>query len=99
MKKIDLHTHTTASDGIYSPKQLVDLAVRNGLVALAVTDHDTIDGLAEAVRYAGEAGLKLYCGVEFSINYDLGSFHLIGLNIDYTNADLGQELKRLAERR
>jgi 3',5'-nucleoside bisphosphate phosphatase len=99
MKKIDFHTHTTASDGIYSPSQLVDLAVRNGLVALAVTDHDTIDGLAEAVRHAGEAGLKLYCGVEFSINYDLGSFHLIGLNIDYTNADLGRELKWLAERR
>ncbi len=99
MKKIDFHTHTAASDGIYSPSQLVDLAVRSGLVALAVTDHDTIDGLAEASRHADKVGLKLYCGVEFSINYDLGSFHLIGLNIDYTNPDLGQELKWLAERR
>ncbi len=99
MKKIDLHTHTTASDGIYSPKQLVDLAVRNGLVALAVTDHDTIEGLPEAIQHAEGTGLKLFCGVEFSINYDLGSFHLIGLNIDYSHEGLGRELKRLAEHR
>ena len=97
MKKIDLHTHSTASDGIYAPRQLIDIAVRNGLIALAITDHDTVDGLPEGVEYAKGAALKLYCGVEFSINYDSGSFHLLGLNIDFTNVKLREELKRLAE--
>ena len=52
MKKVDLHVHTTASDGIYSPVDIIDLAVREGIAAMAITDHDTIDGLEEAVRYA-----------------------------------------------
>ena len=99
IKKIDFHTHTTASDGIYSPQQLIDLAVKNGLVAMAITDHDTVAGLPEAVEYAARIGLRLYCGVEFSIDYDAGSFHLIGLNIDYTHEGLRQEVRRLAEHR
>jgi predicted metal-dependent phosphoesterase TrpH len=99
MKKIDLHMHTTASDGIYSPAQLIDLAKQNGLVALAITDHDTVDALAGAVEYAGKAGIKLYPGVEFSIDYDQGSFHLVGLNINYTQDGLVREVKRLAARR
>jgi 3',5'-nucleoside bisphosphate phosphatase len=99
MKKIDLHTHTTASDGIYSPRQLVDLAVRSGVVAMAVTDHDTVDGLPEAAEYAASLGFKLYPGVEFSIDYDAGSFHLLGLNIDYTNERLRKTVRELAEHR
>ncbi|OHD69025.1 MAG: hypothetical protein A2W19_17370 [Spirochaetes bacterium RBG_16_49_21] len=97
MKKLDLHTHTTASDGIYSPRELIDAAIHNGLVALAITDHDTVDGLPEAVKYAARAGIRLYPGVEFSIDYDEGSFHLLGINIDYTHAGLRKEVKRLAE--
>jgi len=97
VKKIDLHTHTRASDGIYSPHELIDLAKDNGLIALAVTDHDTVDGLPEAVGYAAGAGIRLYPGVEFSIDYDAGSFHLLGLNIDYTHAGLRNEVKRLAD--
>ncbi len=99
MKKIDLHTHTTASDGIYSPRELVDLAMRNGLVAMAITDHDTVDGLPEAVDYASSLGFRLYPGVEFSIEYDTGSFHLLGLNIDYAHKELRSTVKRLAEYR
>ncbi len=99
MKKIDFHTHTTASDGIYAPRQLIDLAVRSGLVAMAVTDHDTVDGLTEAVDYASTIGFRLYPGVEFSIEYDTGSFHLIGLNLDYRNEKLRSTVKRLAEYR
>ncbi len=99
MKKIDLHTHTTASDGIYSPRQLIDLAVKNGLVAMAITDHDTVDGLPEAVDYARSIDFRLYPGVEFSIEYDTGSFHLIGMNVNYAHTGLRSTVKRLAEYR
>jgi 3',5'-nucleoside bisphosphate phosphatase len=99
IKKIDFHTHTTASDGIYTPRQLIDLAVRNGLVAMAITDHDTVEGLPEAVDYAASIGFRLYPGVEFSIEYDTGSFHLIGFNIDYGHRELKSTVSRLAEYR
>jgi len=99
MKKIDLHTHTTASDGIYPPRELIDLAMRGGLVAMAITDHDTVDGLPEAMEYAASVGFRLYPGVEFSIDYDAGSFHLLGLNIDYRNRRLVKTLRELAEHR
>ena len=99
MKKIDLHTHTTASDGIYPPRELIDLAVRSGIVAMAITDHDTVDGLPEAMDYAASVGFKLYPGVEFSIDYDAGSFHLLGLNIDYRNQRLIGALRELADHR
>lgn len=99
IKKIDLHAHTTASDGIYSPSKLIDLAAQNGVVALAITDHDTVDGLPEAEARAREIGFRLYPGVEFSIDYDAGSFHLLGLNIDYTDPELGKTVKDLADHR
>lgn len=99
IKKIDFHTHTTASDGIYSPRELIDLAVRNGLVAMAITDHDTVDGLSDAMEYARSIGFRLYPGVEFSIEYETGSFHLVGLDIDYRNEKLRDTVKRLAEYR
>jgi hypothetical protein len=79
---IDLHAHTTASDGSFSPTELVHEALALGLVALAVTDHDTIGGLSEAQSVAAEAGLDLVCGVELSVEDDAGRFHLLGLLFD-----------------
>ena len=99
MKKIDLHTHTTASDGIYSPRELIDIARNNGLIAMAITDHDTVNGLPDAMEYAHSVGFRLYPGVEFSIEYDEGSFHLIGLNMDYNHKGLRTTVKNLAEHR
>ena len=63
---IDLHTHTTASDGTLSPSQLVDLAARSGLEALAITDHDTLAGFDEAAPVARDRGLDLVCAIELS---------------------------------
>lgn len=63
---IDLHTHTTASDGTYSPGELVDAAAAIGLEALSITDHDTFDGFDEAAPLAAERGLRLLCGIEVS---------------------------------
>ncbi len=98
-ERIDLHTHTTASDGIYSPVELIDLAKRYGLRSLAITDHDTVGGLDEAVRYAGQTGVELIPGIEFSVDYEGGSFHLVGLYIDYRNLRLVEATQRLQERR
>ena len=99
MKKIDLHTHTTASDGIYSSKELIDLAVRNDVTAMAITDHDTVDGLPEAVEYARSLKFKLYPGVEFSVDHEPGSFHLLGIDIDCRHEGLRSEVRRLAHHR
>lgn len=68
---IDLHAHTTASDGSLSPKELVDVAVAAKLSAIAVTDHDTFDGFDNAVPFASEAGLRLVRGIELNSRLDV----------------------------
>ncbi len=96
--KIDLHVHSTASDGTYTPAELIDLAIQKNLIALAITDHDTVDGLSEGMRYAEKKGFDLIPGIEFSIEYTGGSFHLLGLFVDHENSELvrvSQKLKRL----
>lgn len=77
---IDLHSHTTASDGTYTPQQLVDAAVAQGLEALAITDHDTFAGYEEAKPYAEAAGLRLVCGIELSTKSEMvrRTVHLLG---------------------
>lgn len=83
MRKIDIHCHTTASDGIKTPSELINYAVSCNVEVIAVTDHDTIGGLDEAVAHASSSGFTLVPGIEFSIDYSDGSFHLLGLNIDH----------------
>jgi predicted metal-dependent phosphoesterase TrpH len=75
---IDLHSHTTASDGTFSPAQLVDEAGRAGLRILGITDHDTFSGYDRAVPLAQEAGLGLVCGIELSTKLHGHSVHLLG---------------------
>jgi predicted metal-dependent phosphoesterase TrpH len=82
-KFIDLHCHSTASDGTLSPTQVVQLAADEGLTALALTDHDTIDGLAEAAAAAAGAGIDFLPGIEISCQYPHpGTMHLLGYGID-----------------
>lgn len=99
IKKIDLHTHTNASDGIYSPEELIDYAISQGIGAMAITDHDTVSGLPEAMKYAKRIGFELIPGIEFSIEYSGGSLHLVGLYIDYNNALLIEKAEWLKEHR
>jgi 3',5'-nucleoside bisphosphate phosphatase len=75
---IDLHTHTNRSDGSDSPAQLVEQAVRAGIEALAITDHDTFAGYEEALEPAHNAGLELICGIELSTLLHGTSVHLLG---------------------
>ena len=75
---IDLHSHTTASDGTYSPQQLVEHAAATRLEALAITDHDTFTGYDQAVPHALARDLDLVCGIELSCKYFGKSVHLLG---------------------
>ena len=92
---VDLHTHSAASDGQYTPSELVELARARGIAVLALTDHDTTEGLAEAVR-AGEAlGVRVIRGIELSAR-GYPTFHILGYNIDPQApalADLCREMK------
>lgn len=78
----DLHCHSVASDGALSPSQLVQRARQHGVTALALTDHDTVAGLAEAGQAAHESGMRLINGIELSATYANQCLHIIGLNID-----------------
>ena len=79
---IDLHTHSTASDGTWSPTQIVQEAARVGLTAVALTDHDTVEGLAEFAAAAQGSPLTTVAGVEISCSWYSGTMHILGLFID-----------------
>ena len=79
MPEIDLHTHSTASDGTFTPSELVAAAVATGLKAIALTDHDTVQGLPEACAAGSELGLEVIGGCELSVHSEHGSMHLLGL--------------------
>lgn len=84
---IDLHVHTTASDGTYTPGGMVRLAKACGLVAVAITDHDTTDGIDEAVHAARDAEIELVPGVEISVG-DTDNIHILGLYIDHHDKNM-----------
>ncbi len=99
---IDLHTHSTASDGTLTPGDLVHHAHSLGVNILALTDHDTIEGLQEAEQTAINLGIQFIPGIELDISYFPGTFHLLGLGIDYQNRellDLLNEFQQERERR
>lgn len=96
---IDLHTHSTASDGSDSPSELLEIAYKRGLKALALTDHDTIDGLEEGKKAADKFGIRWIPGVEIEIAWEPGEFHLLGLGIHKPAEEFIQAMKELAEQR
>lgn len=97
---VDLHTHSTASDGTLSPEAVVDLAEASGLAAVALTDHDTLAGLDDAAERAGRyPQLRFVPGIEVSAVYPRGTMHLLGLGIDPQAASLRRLTVRLREAR
>ena len=96
---IDLHCHSTASDGRLSPSELVTRALERGLSALALTDHDTVGGLDEFHRAGKEKGLETISGVEVSATFPKGTMHILGLLIDPKHAGFREFLGKLAEGR
>ena len=92
MPNYDLHCHSTASDGLLAPAELVRRAAKNGVEILALTDHDELCGLAEARAQAATLGLRFIDGVEVSITWGGITIHVVGLNIDPGNQQLQQGL-------
>lgn len=93
MKPVDLHVHSNKSDGSMTPSELVELAVQKGLCAFALTDHDTVDGLTEAIDAAGaHPGLEVIPGIELSSEYHGKDIHIVGLYIDHQNRDFLAQL-------
>lgn len=82
---IDLHTHSTESDGTLTPAELMQLAADIGLSAIALTDHDTVSGLSKAKPVAEQLGLELVPGIELSTDYNGTEVHMLGFYIDNTN--------------
>lgn len=95
----DLHTHTTASDGSDAPSELVSLARDAGLSAVAVTDHDTVSGLPEALALGRATGMDVIPGVEFSVVSPRGNMHILGYLFDLDSPVLDAALKRVQEAR
>lgn len=85
MGYIDLHVHSNVSDGTLTPTQVVNLAIETGLVAMALTDHDTIDGVKEAIDAAKGADIEIIPGTELSVGYKNRDIHILGLYLDYQN--------------
>ena len=99
MDYIDLHTHSNASDGSFPPQEVVRLAKERRLKALALTDHDTIDGLPEAMAAGQEFGIEVIPGVEISARHANGSMHILGYFLDYESELLARRLAVLQKAR
>jgi predicted metal-dependent phosphoesterase TrpH len=103
MKTIDLHIHTTASDGTYTPTELVNYALKKGLTAIAITDHDTIGGIREARQHIKDiqAPLELISGIELSSNVPRfpKDIHVLGYYINEEDPALIQDLKTIVNNR
>ena len=96
---IDLHVHTTASDGQYSPSQIMEKAHTHNIGTIAITDHDTIDGIQEGAAAAKEYGITFVPGTELNINFPTGEFHLLGLGFKQISPSLTQLLDTLVKNR
>jgi hypothetical protein len=96
---VDLHTHSTASDGSDSPARVVELAAKAGLGAIALTDHDTQEGVGEALTGARKWGIELVPGVELSLQHDSGGMHLIVLWLEPGRGPLQDRLQGLQDGR
>lgn len=101
MKTIDLHVHSNFSDGTYKPEELVDLAVEKGLAAFALTDHDSVGGVENALAACEQknAPLQVIPGTEISTDYEGHDIHIVGLFIDYHNEEFVQKTRLFVERR
>jgi len=92
--KIDLHNHSYYSDGVLSPTKVVRLAKEQGCDMFALTDHDTVDGLAEAKTEADKLGMQFIPGVEVSAMWSNMTIHILGLGVDAENEVLQAGLKQ-----
>ena len=100
MGRVDLHVHSTASDGRLSPAEVIREAAERGLVYIALADHDSVDGIA-AARAAAQSfpGLTVIPGIEISTDIPEGEVHILGYFIDYTDPELLAQLENFKNSR
>jgi predicted metal-dependent phosphoesterase TrpH len=99
MSRIDLHLHTTHSDGSFSPTAVVEFAKAAGVTALAITDHDIVAGIPEALKVGDRLGIEIIPGVEISSRYDGSELHILGYYIDWQERQLNDRLQILRDSR
>ncbi len=99
MGYVDLHLHTTASDGVKTPSEMVRYAKAKGLQAISITDHDTVGGLEEGLAEGERIGFEVIPGIEISAEHSPGSMHLLGYFIDIHHPPLNEKLKYLQRAR
>ena len=99
MKTVDLHVHSTFSDGTLTPSDLVREAIKCNLSAFALTDHDTVKGIPEAIEAAGGHDLEIIPGIEVSTFYLDKEIHIVGLFVDYKSEVFAKELDKEVARR
>lgn len=96
---VELHCHSTASDGELTPTQLATRAQAQGITTLALTDHDTVDGIAELMEAARETPMRIISGVELSCHYEGREVHLLGYLFEHRDPDFLELLSRMQEER
>lgn len=99
MDFIDLHVHTTASDGTFSPSEIVDYALEKNLSVIAITDHDTVAAVSKAQSYASDKPIEIIPGIEFSCSYMEREVHILGYYIDCNNEELLRQLELFRDTR
>ena len=97
--RLDLHVHTTASDGAFDPAEVIDLAVESGLDVLSITDHDTVAALEVAMRAAADRSVRLIPGIEVSSTWDGSEYHFLGYFVDPEAASVRAHERDAVERR
>ena len=99
-KRIDLHIHTTVSDGALTPKEVIDEAYKNGVSVIAIADHDTVDAYNdELFEYAKNKNIKLINAVEISTKAKKAGVHVLGYNLDLNNEEFKERLSKIRNAR
>lgn len=99
-KRIDLHIHTTISDGVLTPKEVIDEAVKNGVAVISIADHDTIDAYTDEIfEYAKSKNIKLIPAVEISNKTKKSGIHVLGYNFDLEDIEFKEKLKQIRNAR
>lgn len=93
-KYIDLHVHTTMSDGMFNPKQIIQYAKKNNIYAISITDHDTIDGIPTALFEAQKEGINLISGIELNAKHE-NAMHILGYFIDHESETFIKKINEL----
>lgn len=96
--KVNLHTHSVKSDGVFTPEEVVKIQRDDGIEAMSLTDHDNVSGIDEAIRAGEKYGLKVLPGIELSC-YSVCEIHILGYNFDYKNSDFVQDLENVKDLR